>query len=172
VEQDVIVETERLLLRPYVIEDVDALEAVLGDSVAMEFYPAALDRRGVEEWIAKNVERYSRDGFGKWAMVVKSTGEVGGSSGCVLQEIEGRDEIEVGYNVRRDLWGRGYAPEAARACMEYAFAKLSARRVISLIRPENSRSIRVAEKNGMIREKTVFWRGYDHCIYEKMRADK
>ena len=160
-----ILETERLILRPHVVDDADALEAVLGDPVAMEFYPAALDRRGVEGWINNNRQRYQRDGFGKWAMVVKSTGEIGGSCGPALQEVEGRSEIEVGYNVRRDLWGRGYATEAARACIEYGFRELGAQRVISMIRPENVRSIRVAEKNGMHREKIVFWRGYDHCIY-------
>lgn len=160
-----ILETPRLLLRPHVVDDADALEAVLGDPVAMEFYPAALDRRGVEGWINNNRQRYQRDGFGKWAMVVKSTGEIGGSCGPALQEVEGRSEIEVGYNVRRDLWGRGYATEAARACIEYGFRQLGAQRVISMIRPENVRSIRVAEKNGMHREKIVFWRGYDHCIY-------
>jgi len=160
-----ILETPRLLLRPHVVDDADALEAVLGDPVAMEFYPAALDRRGVEGWINNNRQRYQRDGFGKWAMVVKSTGEIGGSCGPALQEVEGRSEIEVGYNVRRDLWGRGYATEAARACIEYGFRELGAQRVISMIRPENVRSIRVAEKNGMHREKIVFWHGYDHGIY-------
>jgi len=160
-----ILETERLILRPHVVDDADALEAVLGDPVAMEFYPAALDRRGVEGWINNNRQRYQRDGFGKWAMVVKSTGEIGGSCGPALQEVEGRSEIEVGYNVRRDLWGRGYATEAARACIEYGFRELGAQRVISMIRPENVRSIRVAEKNGMHRERIVFWRGYDHGIY-------
>jgi len=160
-----ILETERLILRPHVPADADALQAFLSDPVAMEFYPAALDRAGVEEWIATNIERYHRDGFGKWAMVLKSTSEVGGSCGCALQEVEGRNEIEVGYNVRRDLWGRGYATEAARACIEYGFRELGAQRVISMIRPENVRSIRVAEKNRMHRERIVLWRGYDHGIY-------
>ncbi len=170
-EQGVILETERLFLRLHAAEDADALEAILGDAVAMEFYPAALDRRGVEEWITRNVERYRRDGFAKWAMVAKASGDLVGSCGCVLQDVEGRDEIEVGYNVRRDLWGRGYATEAARACIDYGFARLGARRVVSMIRPENVRSIRVAEKNGMVREKIVFWRGYDHCIYATMKVD-
>lgn len=163
----VILETSRLILRRHVIEDADALQVVLGDPEAMEFYPAALDRHGVEEWIARNVERYQHDGFGKWAVVLKSTGEVVGSCGCALQEVEGRNEIEVGYNVRRDLWGNGYATEAARACTEYAFRELGAIRVISMIRPENLRSIRVAEKNGMVCEKIIFWRDYDHCIYAR-----
>lgn len=165
--QSVILETPRLILRRHVTGDADALETVLGDPVAMEFYPAPLDRQGVEEWITRNVERYQRDGFGKWAIVLKNTGEVVGSCGCVLQEVEGRNEIEVGYNVRRDLWGNGYATEAARACTEYALRELGAIRVISMIRPENLRSIRVAEKNGMICEKVIFWRDYDHCIYAR-----
>jgi [ribosomal protein S5]-alanine N-acetyltransferase len=169
VREGVILETERLVLRCHVTEDADALERVLGDPVAMEFYPAPLDRRGVEEWIGRNLERYQRDGFGKWAMIVKSTGEIGGSCGCVLQEIEGRNEIEIGYNVRRDLWGHGYGTEAARACTHYAFERLGAGRVISMIRPENLRSRRVAEKNGMVCGQIIFWHGYHHCVYSKMR---
>lgn len=160
-----ILETQRLLLRLHVTEDAEALAAVLGDVVAMEFYPSALDRRGVEEWIARNIERYRRDGFGKWALLLKSTGELIGSCGCVLQDVEDRNEIEIGYNVRRDVWGRGYATEAARACIDYGFRSLGAPHLISMIRPENARSIRVAEKNGMACRKTVFWRGYDHRIY-------
>ena len=160
-----ILETERLILRKFVLKDADALEKVLGDPVAMEFYPAALDHRGVEGWINKNLVRYERDGHGLWAMVLKVSGEVMGDCGCTLQEVEGRQHVEIGYHVRRDQWGNGYATEAARACMEYAFGALAAPRVISMIRPENLRSIRVAERNGLVREKIIFWHGYDHCIF-------
>jgi ribosomal-protein-alanine N-acetyltransferase len=160
-----VLETSRLRLREFVSQDADALAAVLGDPVTMQYYPAAFEHKGVQEWIGKNIARYQRDGYGLWAMMLKSSGEVIGDCGCVLQEVEDRNEVEVGYHVRRDLWGNGYATEAAKACMEYAFAKLGARRVISMIRPENLQSRRVAEKNGMSCEKTIFWRGYDHCIY-------
>lgn len=166
-EQGVIIETSRLLLREFRAEDVGPLQAVLGDPVAMQFYPAAYDRAGVEAWIARNQERYARDGFGLWAMVLKTTGEVIGDCGCVSQEVDGQKEIEVGYHVRRDLWGVGYATEAAKACMEYAFSKLGAERVISMIRPENLQSRRVAEKNGLRCERVIFWHGYEHCIYLK-----
>jgi RimJ/RimL family protein N-acetyltransferase len=162
-----ILETDRLLLRPHVMEDADALAAFLADPVAMEFYPAVLDRHGVKEWIGRNIERYQRDGFGRWAAVLKKSGQIIGSCGPVRQEVEGRDEIEVGYNILRALWGRGLATEAARVCTAYAFQKLGAQRVISMIRPENVRSVRVAEKNGMTCKKIVFWRGYDHCVYVK-----
>ena len=162
-------ETPRLLLREFTPADASALEAILGDPVAMQYYPASFDRRGIEEWIGKNIGCYQRDGHGLWAMMLKDSGELIGDCGCTLQEVEGTNHVEVGYHVRRDLWGKGYATEAAQACMEYAFNRLGARRVISIIRPENMQSRRVAEKNGMICEKVVFWRGYDHCIYAKQK---
>jgi RimJ/RimL family protein N-acetyltransferase len=165
VEQGVILETSRLRLRELTLDDADALEVVLGDPVAMQHYPAAFDRKGVEGWIAQNLERYRRDGHSLWAMLLKDSGTLIGDCGCALQEVEGKTEIEIGYHVRRDLWGRGYATEAARACMEYAFTKLGAGRVISMVRPENVPSRRVAEKNGLVCEKIVLWHGYDHCIY-------
>ena len=168
-EQGVILETARLSLREFKPDDADALEAVLGDVVAMQYYPAAFDRRGVEFWIEKNIGRYRRDGYGLWAMLLRSSGDLIGDCGCILQEVEGANHVEVGYHVRRDLWGNGYATEAARACIAYAFDKLGLDRVISLIRPENRQSVRVAEKNGLACEKIVFWRGYDHCIYARTR---
>ena len=64
-------------------------------------------------------------------MVLKSSGEVIGDCGLTRQTVDGVDEIEIGYHVRRDLWGRGLAPEAAGACRDYGFEK-GARRLISL----------------------------------------
>ena len=168
-DETVVLETQRLRLRHFVADDVAALEAVLGDPIAMKWYPAPYDHEGVRTWIEKNISRYERDGHGLWAMILKSSGELIGDCGCTLQEVEGREHVEIGYHVRRNLWGNGYAAEAARACMDYAFTRLGRQRVISIIRPENHNSIRVAEKNGMEREKVVFWRGYDHCIYVKQK---
>lgn len=166
-----ILETDRLLLREFTINDCLPLQAVLGDPVAMQFYPAAFDRQAVEDWITKNIKRYRNDGYGLWAMILTSSGELIGDCGCVLQEVEGHTEIEIGYHVRRDLWGNGYATEAAKSCMEYAFAKLGAGRVVSMIRPENLSSRRVAEKNGLTSGKTAFWHGYQHCMYASNRTD-
>ena len=165
-----ILETERLRLREFVPQDADALAAVLGDPVAMQYYPAPFNRKEVEEWIERNIQRYRRAGYGLWAMLLRDTKEVIGDCGCFLRDVDGRDDIEIGYHVRRDLWGNGYATEAAHACMEYAFTKLGVDRVISLIRPENVQSIRVAEKNGLTCEKIIFWRGYEHYVYAKRRG--
>ena len=165
VEDTFVLETPRLLLRKFTPDDADALEKVIGDPVAMVWYAAPFDREGVETWIRRNLDRYEHEGHGLWALVLKSTGEMIGDCGCVTQEVEDRTAIEIGYHVRRDHWGNGYATEAARACIDFAFEKLGAPRVISMIRPGNISSRRVAEKNGLTCEKTVFWKGFDHCVY-------
>ena len=71
-----IIETSRLILREFSADDADALALVLSDAETMRFYPAPLDRAGVEGWIARNLDRYAKDGHGLWAMILKSTGEV------------------------------------------------------------------------------------------------
>jgi RimJ/RimL family protein N-acetyltransferase len=165
VEQGVILETARLCLREFVPQDADALAAVLSDPVAMQYYPAPFDRVEVDHWIRRTRARYFDPGFGLWAMLLKDSGELIGDCGCFIRELESSVEFELAWHVRRDLWGKGYATEAARHCAEYAFSKLGAERIIALIRPENVGSRRVAEKIGMKCERVIFWRGYDHCIY-------
>jgi len=160
-----ILETERLLLREFTPEDVDALAAVISDKETMRFYPEPRDRAGVRSWIERNRCRYKDDGYGLWAMVLRASGEFIGDCGLTRQTVDESDEIEIGYHVRRDLWGRGYAPEAARACRDYGFVRLGAERLISLIRPENLPSRRVAEKIGLSLWKEVLWRDLPHCVY-------
>jgi RimJ/RimL family protein N-acetyltransferase len=153
---------------------VDALSRVLSDPEAMRFYPAPLDSAGVEQWIARNLRRYALNGHGLWAMVLKANGELIGDCGLTIQEVDGANEVEIGYHVRRDLWGQGLATEAARACRNYGFARLSVDRLISLIRPENLASRRVAEKNGMLVWKEVVRVGFPHLVYSvrKDQTDK
>jgi len=160
-----ILETPRLILRQFVAGDADALARVLSDPETMRYYPAPYDRAGVEEWIARNQQRYRDDGLALWAMVLKSSAELIGDCGIIRQELEAEHFFEIGYHLRRDLWGQGLATEAAVACRDWAFANLKVDRVISLIRPENIPSRRVAERNGMTVWKEVEWRGLLHCVY-------
>jgi ribosomal-protein-alanine N-acetyltransferase len=151
-------QTERLMLREFHADDADALERVIGDPKTMIWYPYPFSRAQVDEWIVRNQRRYSNGETGLWAMVLKKTGEMIGDCGLVWKEVEGERLIEVAYHVRRDHWGNGYAPEAARACIGFAFKERELDRVISLIRPENTQSRRVAEKNGLrIVKQTVYW---------------
>jgi RimJ/RimL family protein N-acetyltransferase len=165
-----VLQTQRLTLREFEPEDVDALATILSDPETMRYYPMSFDRAAVADWIRRNRTRYANDGHGLWAMIRNSTGELIGDCGLVRQSVDGSDEIEVGYHVRRDLWGHGYATEAARACSDYGFANLKVDRLISLIRPENLASCRVAEKNGMTIWKEVTRANLLHYVYSITRA--
>jgi RimJ/RimL family protein N-acetyltransferase len=160
-----ILETARLILREFSPEDADALMKVVSDPETMRYYPAPLTRLQVDEWIKRNGQRYQTDGVGLWAMVLKSTGEMIGDCGIIRQHVEEEFLYEVGYHLRRDHWGQGLATEAAVACRDWAFANLNVDRVISLIRPENLPSIKVAERNGMTIWKDINWRGMRHYVY-------
>ena len=167
-----ILHTERLVLREFVAEDADALLLVLSDPETMRHYPAPLDHAGVEHWIERNLRRYAEDGVGLWAMILKSSGELIGDCGIIRQQVGGENLFEVGYHLRRDHWGQGLATEAAVACREWSFANLKLDRLISLIRPENVPSCRVAERNGMKIWKQVEWRGLRHYVYQVERPVK
>jgi len=160
-----ILETSRLILRQFRRDDVDALALVISDPETMHYYPAPFDRAGVEQWIERNMRRYAECGFGLWAMVLRSSGELIGDCGLTVQNVDGVDEIEIGYHVRRDLWGRGLATEAARACRDFGFVRLPVKRLVSLIRPENLPSRRVAEKNDMTVWKEVMYMNLPHLVY-------
>src|SRR5450755_3848114 len=164
-----ILQTPRLLLREFTLEDSTALAQVLSDPKTMRYYPAPYDREGVEQWIERNRQRYQDDGVGLWAMELIATQELIGDCGIIRQQVESERLYEIGYHVRRDLWHRGLATEAATACRDWAFAHLKTNRLISLIRPENLPSRRVAERNGMTIWKEVIWRGLLHHVYSVER---
>ncbi|MGG5830689.1 GNAT family N-acetyltransferase, partial [Bacillus pumilus] len=85
----------------------------------------------------------------------KETNEPLGQSGIVLQNIEGQTELEIGYMLKKAAWGNGYAAEAAKGCLTYGFEEMKVRRMVSLIRPDNEASVKVALKMGMKKEKTI-----------------
>ncbi len=171
---DFLLETRRLRLRPYEMDDLGELAAIVGDAQTMRYYPRSFTREDAKNWIERNLGRYELDGHGLWAMVLKDTQELIGNCGLVKQLVDHREEVEVGWLVARDKWNRGFATEAANACRDYGFDVLGLDRLISMIRPENVPSRRVAEKIGMAVEKQVVWGNGDflHLVYAMTRADR
>jgi len=161
----VVLETPRLLLRHFVMEDGDALAEVLCDRENMRFYPEPFSRADCDAWIARSLWRYREQGHGLWALIRKSDEQFLGDCGLTIQELDGAPETEVGYHLARRFQGQGYATEAARACMHYALSVLKKARVISLIRPENTPSRRVAERNGMRVVSETQWANLPHLVY-------
>jgi len=136
----------------------------------MNYYPEPYSREGTLGWIEDNMRRYAVDGFGLWAMEMKEAGGFVGNCGPAVREVAGKREVEIGWHVDRALWNRGLATEAGAACRDHCFDALGLYRVISLIRPENLPSRRVAENIGMIVEREVEWHGYRHLVYAARRA--
>jgi len=160
-------ETERLRLRPYAADgsDLDALQAVLGDPVSMRWYPAPFDRAATARWVDRQLERYVADGTGLLAVEERATGEVIGDCGPSFQDVDGESLLELGWHIRRDRQGRGFATEAGAACRDWAFAELQPAFLISLIRPENIGSWRVAEKLGFEIWRGTMRAGWGHLVY-------
>ncbi len=163
------IETDRLVLRPLTVADQLSLAAVLSDRETMSWYPRPYTAEEVRQWIERQIARYPK-GSGLLAMVEQKTGRLIGDCGAVWQEVDGVTELEIGYHVNRERWKHGFATEAARAVMDYAFRRFDVNRLISMIRPENTPSRRVAEKNGLTLDRMVFWRDYDHCVYQIARC--
>ncbi|QQS47565.1 MAG: GNAT family N-acetyltransferase [Acidobacteriota bacterium] len=164
-KQKIILETQRLILRELEPADADAIAEIICDADTMKYFPAPYSRSDVDQWLERNFERYRTDGHGLWAVMLKSDGSVIGDCGLTWQDVDGVRELEVGYHFNKRYWGHGYATEAAKACMEYAFNRLGHNRIISLIRPENVASARVAERNGLEVEKQTIRAGLAHDVY-------
>jgi RimJ/RimL family protein N-acetyltransferase len=166
---DLVIDTERLRLRPLALGDVDALALVLGDAETMRWYPAPLDRDGVVAWIEKQRERYDRDGFGLLGVEERASGELLGDCGATIQRVDDEPHVELGWHTRRDRWGEGIATEGGAACREWCWTNLDVDHLISLVRPENRQSWRVAEKLGM-----TVWRETMHAdlLHRVYRIDR
>lgn len=159
-------ETERLRLRPYTLDDLDDLALILGDPEGMVSMGGAFDMAGSRSWIERNLARYDRDGFGRFAVTLATTGELVGDCGLITTTVEGAAERELGWIVDRRLRGQGIATEAASAWHDIAFDTLGWNRFVSMIDGTNVASRRVAEKIGMDVERQALWEdGLSYLMY-------
>ena len=141
------IKTPRLVLREMTEDDFDALYAILSDPETMKYYPKPYDEAGVNRWINWCRDSYAKNGFGLWAVTLD--GEFIGDCGISLQPIHGQWLPEIGYHIRKDHWRKGYASEAAAACIRVAFEQFGFPAVYSYMNADNEPSWRTAMKNGM-----------------------
>ena len=144
-----ILETERLFLREMTPDDFESLYNVLADTNIMQHYPYVFDDARVQSWIERNMKRYETDGFGLWAVCLKSTGEMIGDCGLTLQNIDGQMLPEIGYHIRADQQKKGYAKEAAAAVRDWAFQNTEYPALYSYCKYTNVGSYKTAEAIGM-----------------------
>jgi RimJ/RimL family protein N-acetyltransferase len=157
--------TDRLRLRRLDKDDLPRLYALFQDPLVMRYYPGLKDMDETTRWLEWVEEQYARAGHGLWAVELQDGGQWVGQIGLIRQSVDDVTETEIGYLLRSEHWHRGYATEAAIACRDYGFHTLRLSRLISLIRPENEPSIRVATRVGMRPERMIRRKTFDHWIY-------
>jgi RimJ/RimL family protein N-acetyltransferase len=165
-------ETDRLVLRPLALDDLDELASILGDAEALTFWGGPLDREGARHWIERHLARYEADGFGRCAVIMRAARELVGDCGLITTVVEGQPEVELGWIVRRSQWGNGIATEAAAAWRDFAFDTVGLERIVSMISAENIASRRVAEKLGMSVEREAQWGDLPHLMYSLTAGDR
>lgn len=150
-----IIETERLVLRPFTLDDLDEFAAINADPEVMRYFPSTMTRTQSMEAIERYLGKLAADGYSFLAAELEKTGELAGVIGlsrfndALRSVIPGHPEVEVGWRLRRGLWGQGLATEGATACLDYAFQALKVPEIVAITSVSNAPSRRVMEKLGM-----------------------
>jgi len=152
--------------------DIDFIAAMMAHPEVNHFYERRFTRAESETWLDRQLDRYRRDGKGLWLAVERATGTPVGQVGLAFQNVGGERHPEIGWLLDRQYWGRGYATEAGAATRDAAFNEWGYDHVISLIRPVNIPSQRVALRLGMTEGRRVQFHGYEHCVFEIARAQE
>ncbi|HEX8283648.1 MAG TPA: GNAT family N-acetyltransferase [Pyrinomonadaceae bacterium] len=163
--------TERLVLRMFRDEDLDEYAAIAGDPEVTRYLGDGRPLSRADAWrqMAMILGHWRLRGYGMWAAEESATGRLVGRIGFFNPE--GWPGFELGWTLAREFWGRGYATEGARAALEHCFTKTGRDHVISLIRPANAPSIRVAERLGEELEGRVDLSGSEALVYGITRED-
>ncbi len=165
-------ETERLILRAFRADDIDACTAMVENTEVSQFLSVGgepMTRLDAWRSIATTLGHWQLRGFGQWAAEEKETGTFVGRLGLYYPETwPGR---EVGYALAREHWGKGYATEGCAAARDYAFEVLNWDEIISIISPDNTKSIAVAERLGETYREDWQLKGKTLRIYALTRAD-
>lgn len=144
-----VLETQRLLLRQYTLEDFEAIFEILSDAETMQHYEKPYDEKTTRYWIEWNLQNYQKYGFGAWAVILKETGAFIGDCGLTMQNIEGQLLPEIGYHFNKRYWRKGFGSEAARAVRDWAFRNTEYDCLYSYMSYTNIGSYATAAANGM-----------------------
>jgi RimJ/RimL family protein N-acetyltransferase len=170
-EGTIVLQTPRLRLRKLTEADQDATVAILSDPEVTRMFAMRLGPDDALAWIRRQRERYAVQGYGYW-MVEDADGACVGQAGLVPLTFDRGEEPALGWVIAAKHRGRGYATEAAAGVVRRAFDATPVRRVLTLIRPLNLPSKRVAAKLGMRRAGCMLLAGLDHVVYRLPRADR
>ena len=166
-----ILETERLSMRPITADDLDWLVAMRTPDAVNRFLggPAMQNRESLTKRLPFYLSCHEKYGYGFSVMTLKETGEQVGTSG--LQPLEGSGEIEVGYNLSEKFWRKGLGYECAMAWLKYGFDTVGLETIVAVAHPDNTGSWRIMEKCGMRFRGNEEHYGFDCVVYEVTRNE-
>jgi len=163
------IETERLLLRQFTMDDLDDLYFIYSHPDLSKYLsneqPLRLDQTRAA--INSIIESWQQHKFGVWAVVYKKHRKLIGH--CGLKFLENTPEVQIGYLLLKDYWRRGLGTEAAAAVLKYGFDVVKLERIVAIAKPENIASRRVMEKVGMKYEKDAYFYENDVVYYSLSR---
>ena len=150
---DLVLQTPRLVLRPWRDADDEAFAAMFDDPKVMEFLLPA-SRADIDGFLQRIKGHFAEHGFGWWAVEVPGVAPFIGYVGLSVPRFEApfMPVVEVGWRLASAHWGKGYATEGARAALEAGFTRIGLAEIVSFTVPANTRSIRVMERIGMTRD--------------------
>lgn len=161
-------ESERLWFRKLTELDVSSWLEFFENNDTLHFLGMDPTRKHIDlatEWIQKQIERYAESGLGHLAVIEKSTDKLIGFSGIIPRELDTKHYFEIGYSFKPSSWGKGYASEAAQHLKKIGQALEISDKFVSIIHIDNFPSMKVAEKNGMIRLFETKYTGIDVVVY-------
>ena len=148
--EPILFETERMTFRRFTPDDREAVSVFLMDPEVMYAWEHGFSEEEVTGWMERNSTRYDRYGYGwLYAEDKETSGNIGAIGLLYTGDIAGEDGWELGYIVNKRFWGKGYAAEGARGCIEHAFRAIGTDRVFSQMRTSNAASRAVAARIGM-----------------------
>ena len=160
--------TSKLILREFAPKDVDQLAKILSDPLVMKFSSKGpLSKEETVKFIRWCRESYEEHGYGQWAVIDRETELLIGLCGLSQTEINGVNEIEIGYRLAQKSWGKGLASEAGTEALRLGFEKHQLNSIVAIVSLKHGASIRVAEKIGFTDYSVDQYRGWDVRIYRK-----
>lgn len=159
-------ETQRLVLREFQREDFRELAPILANPQVMQFSPTGiLSIAQTQEKIETFITTYKKFGFGKWAVIFKESNELIGYCGIALEQIDNKNEKEIGYRLDPRFWGKGLATEAAATAIQYGFEQLNFPYILGIVERANTASVKVLGKLGMQYQRETLFHGVKMDVY-------
>ncbi|MCY2686019.1 GNAT family N-acetyltransferase [Salinimicrobium sp. TH3] len=145
--------SRRLGFRPWTLDDLEEFAALNADPAVMKFFPKPLRREESAEFLERLFDHYAKHGYCYFAVELLETGEFIGFTGLAYQTFDSEftPATDIGWRLKRRAWGKGYATEGAKRCIQYAFEDLKLNKIISTCPKLNHRSERTMQKIGMVK---------------------